>query len=141
MINPVGPSTPTGFTGHGLIVRKSPYVVRETVARLERAATLAGAQLFGRIDHAATAKRSGLALEPTELVMFGRPDTHTQWIGERRSAGVDLPLKILVWRQGTEVWLAYNDIGYLAMRHGVTSDAVASMEHWLEAVVQAATRT
>jgi hypothetical protein len=31
-----------------------------------------------------------------------------------------LPLKVLVWQQNDGVWLAYNDIGHIALRHGAT---------------------
>ena len=131
----------TGITGNGIVTRQSPHSFKETVLRLERAAQAAGAQLFGRIDHAANAKRVGRALDPTELLIFGRPDASTPLIQLRRTAGLDLPLKILVWRQDDGVWLAYNDIGYLALRHGATDapDLVAAVHAWFDAVIEAAT--
>jgi uncharacterized protein (DUF302 family) len=55
---------------------------------------------------------------------------------------LDLPLKILVWRDHEGVvWLTYNDIGYIALRHGATdvADAVAGMHAWFDAVIEAVT--
>ena len=134
-------SAVSGVTGNGVVTRRSPHEFAETVSRLERTAAAAGAQLFGRIDHAANAKRVGLALEPTELLIFGRPDASTPMMQERRTAGLDLPLKILVWREADQVWLTFNDIGYLALRHGATDapDAIAAMHAWFDAVIDAAT--
>jgi hypothetical protein len=60
--------------GNGIVTRRSPLLFRATVSRLEQAASALGAQLFGRIDHAANAKLLGKVLEPTELLLFGRPD-------------------------------------------------------------------
>ena len=128
--------------GNGIVTRRSSLAFRETVSRLEHAASALGAQLFGRIDHAANAKLLGKALEPTELLIFGRPDASWPLMRDQRTTGLDLPLKILVWRD-TEggVWLTYNDIGYIALRHGATdvADAVAGMHAWFDAVIEAVT--
>ena len=36
-----------------------------------------------------------------------------------QSAGIDLPLKALVWEDASsQVWLGYNDPAFLAARHG-----------------------
>jgi uncharacterized protein (DUF302 family) len=136
----VASKTVTGISGNGVVTRRSPHEFAETVSRLERAASTNGAQLFSRIDHAANAKRVGRALEPTELLIFGRPEASTPLMHQRRTAGLDLPLKILVWRDGDDVWLAYNDIGYLALRHGATDapDAVVAMYQWFDAVIETA---
>jgi uncharacterized protein (DUF302 family) len=127
--------------GNGIVTRRSPRSFRDTVSRIEQAARAGGAQLFGRVDHAANAKLFGLAMEPTELLIFGRPDASTPFMQDRRTTGLDLPLKILVWRDGHDVWLTYNDIGYIALRHGATAgaDAVAAMHAWFDGVVEAAT--
>jgi uncharacterized protein (DUF302 family) len=129
------------FAGLGVITRRSPRSFRDTVARVEQAARGSGAQLFGRIDHAANAKLIGLALEPTELLIFGRPDASTPLMQASRVAGLDLPLKVLVWREGDEVWVTYNDIGYIALRHGAADASIAltAMHEWFDMVIEAAT--
>jgi len=128
-------------SGNGVVLRRSVYSFADTVRRLEQAARAHGAQLFGRIDHAANAKRVGLAIEPMELLLIGRPEASTPLIRSRPTAGLDLPLKVLVWREGNDVWIAYNDIGYIALRHGATDipDAVAAMYAWFEPLVVAGT--
>jgi uncharacterized protein (DUF302 family) len=128
------------LAGIGVVTRRSPRSFRDTVVRVEQAARGKGAQLFGRVDHAANAKIIGLALEPTELLIFGRPDVSTPLMQGRRSAGLDLPLKVLVWRDGEGVWLTYNDIGYIALRHDVgdTTMAITAMHEWFDEVIEAA---
>ena len=127
--------------GNGIVTRRSPHSFRDTVSRVEQAARASGARLFGRVDHAANAKLVGLAMEPTELLMFGRPEASSPLMQDRRTCGLDLPLKILVWRDDYDVWLTYNDIGYIALRHGMNAvpDAVAAMHEWFDAVIEAAT--
>lgn len=129
------------INGNGVVTRRSPYDFKETVTRIEHAARTAGATLFGRIDHAANAKAKGLALEPTELLMFGRPETSTPLMRGHRTAALDLPLKVLVWREEDVVWITYNDIGYVALRHAQNQvpDLVEAMYAWFDAVIDAAT--
>ena len=95
--------------GNGIVTRRSPLLFRATVSRLEQAASALGAQLFGRIDHAANAKALGKVLEPTELLMFGRPDVSWPLMRDQRTTALDLPLKILVGRDNEGVvWLRAN---------------------------------
>jgi len=62
----------------------------------------------------------GLPLRPTELVIFGNPKGGTALMQDRQSAGIDLPLKALVWEDADgNVWLGYNDPAWVAQRHGL----------------------
>ena len=103
----------------GLVSVKSPHSVKETLDRFESAAKAKGLNVFLRLDHAAGAKKIGKDLRPTELLVFGNPQGGTPLMECAQSAGIDLPLKALAWQdEGGQVWLAYNDPGYLATRHG-----------------------
>ncbi len=126
--------------GVGLVTTQSAYPFAQTVSRLEQAARGFGAEVFSRIDHRSNAKQEGLALRPTELLIFGKPRFSTALIQGQQTTGLDLPLKALVWRDAEgKVWVTYNDIGYIALRHGVTDqgDAIAAMHEWFDAVVRA----
>lgn len=103
----------------GLIAVKSSYDARETMNRVEEQAKQRGLVVFARIDHAAGAARIGTTLRPTEVIVFGNPKGGTPMLECAQSAGIDLPLKALVWQdeQG-QVWLGYNDPAWLATRHG-----------------------
>ncbi|MGB5615395.1 MAG: DUF302 domain-containing protein [Desulfobacterales bacterium] len=105
----------------GLVNVKSTHSVKDTADRLEKALETKGMTVFIRIDHAAGAKKVGLALPPTELVIFGNPKVGTPLMQCSRSVAIDLPQKALIWEddQG-QVWLTYNDPAYLAGRHAIT---------------------
>ena len=80
------------------------------------------------------------SLAPTELLIFGRPDASTPLMQIQRTAGLDLPLKALVWREADgAVWVTYNDIGYIALRHGVEGqrDAIGHVHEWFDGVIAA----
>ena len=106
---------------NGLVNVKSTHSVKDTADRLVKALEAKGMTVFIRIDHAAGAKKAGLSLPPTELVIFGNPKVGTPLMQCSRSVAIDLPQKALIWEddQG-QVWLAYNDQAYLATRHAIT---------------------
>jgi len=112
----------SSIAADGLVSVRSPYPVAQTIDRLESGAKSRGLRVFARIDHAAGATSVGKNLRPTELLIFGNPQGGTPLMECAQSAGIDLPLKALAWQdeQG-QVWLGYNDPGYLAKRHGITS--------------------
>jgi uncharacterized protein (DUF302 family) len=56
--------------------------------------------LFARIDFAADAERAGLAMNPSQLLVFGNPKAGTPLMQAVPTAALDLPLKVLVWQDG-----------------------------------------
>lgn len=104
----------------GLLSVKSPYAVDETLSRFERAVRDKGMTVFARIDHAAGAAGVGQELRPTQLLIFGNPQAGTPLMQSSQTAGIDLPMKALAWADADgQVWLSYNDPGYLAQRHDI----------------------
>jgi len=108
------------FYSNGLIKIKSHYSVNETINRLEKILTRKGMTIFIRINHSAGAKKVGIKLRPTELLIFGNPMVGTHFFTSKQTAGIDLPMKALAWRdEKGQVWLTYNDPDYIAKRHGI----------------------
>ena len=103
----------------GLVKLKSPHSAATTMGRLEQTVSQRGLIIFARIDHAAGAAKVGKQLRPTTLLIFGNPQGGTPLLECAQTAGIDLPLKALVWEDASaQVWLGYNDPAYLATRHG-----------------------
>jgi uncharacterized protein (DUF302 family) len=108
---------------NGLITITSNHSVKETLDRLEASLRGNGVTVFARIDHAAAAASVDMTLPPTELIIFGQPKAGTPLMQEQQSIGIDLPLKMLAWQDANgKNWLAYNDIAWLAKRHGLGED-------------------
>jgi uncharacterized protein (DUF302 family) len=128
------------FAADGLVEVKSPYSVKETVTRLEDIVKQRGLNVFARIDHAAGANKIGKTLRPTELLIFGNPQGGTPLMECAQSAGIDLPLKALVWEDDSaQVRLGYNDPAYLARRHGIADcPAVENLRKALTEITAAA---
>jgi uncharacterized protein (DUF302 family) len=130
-------SEPDGLT---TVVSRQDFAT--TLARLTDTLKGNGATIFAVVDHAAGAQGVGLALGPTTVVIFGDPRAGTPLMQARQTAGIDLPLKILVWQDDAgAVRLSYNEPAWIARRHRVDPDAqpaVGRMAGALSAVTQAA---
>jgi uncharacterized protein (DUF302 family) len=106
----------------GVISRPSPYPVRETADRLEAILKSKDIRVFARIDQAAEAAAAGLTMPPMELLIFGNPKGGTPVMLADPEAGIDLPLKALVWQDSKgKAWLALNDPAYLRERFGLSN--------------------
>jgi len=113
---------------NGLITMKSPHSVDATLDRFEKAVKSKGMTVFTRIDHTAGANKVDLELRPTKVLIFGNPKIGTLLMQSNQTAAIDLPLKLLAWEdESGQVWIAYNDPGYLVKRHNISDrDAVVA---------------
>jgi uncharacterized protein (DUF302 family) len=125
----------------GLITVPSALSAKATMDKLEATVKERGLNVFARIDHAAGAARINKTLAPTELLIFGNPQGGTPLMECAQTAGIDLPLKALVWQDaGGKVMLSYNDPAYLAKRHNAAScPVVPNLQKALEGLAKAAT--
>jgi uncharacterized protein (DUF302 family) len=112
----------------GVVHKRSPLSVAETVERLATAIRAAGATLFLVVDHCGEAQRVGMTLRDTKLVVFGNPVGGTPAMVASPLVALDLPLKVLVWRDDDgAVWMSYLDAAWLAPRHGLAAELAAPL--------------
>jgi uncharacterized protein (DUF302 family) len=101
-----------------VITKPSSKSVMETVDRLRSLIEDRGFTVFNVIDHSAMAERAGVQMPESKLVMFGKPSVGALVMQATPQAGLDFPLKVLVW-QGTNgaVSASYNSPRFLGERH------------------------
>lgn len=94
----------------GLVTSSSAYAVDETVERLKTAMQDAGLKVIAEVNHAQAASKNDLQLKPTYLILFGNPQVGTRLMQVDARAGLDLPLRMLVWEseQG-QVFVTYQN--------------------------------
>jgi uncharacterized protein (DUF302 family) len=105
----------------GLTTVPSRHSFADTVSRLQAAIKSKGLTVFATIDHSANAQKAGLSLEPTAVIIFGKPQVGTQLMKAKRTVAIDLPQKMLVWQDGAQVKITYNDPYYLMTRHDLSA--------------------
>jgi uncharacterized protein (DUF302 family) len=125
-----------------LVTLPSAHGATETVGRLKALLAQKGIEVFAHIDHAEAARKVGLPLRPTQVLIFGNPKAGTPLMLARQTIGLDLPLRALVWEDGEgKVWLTYHRVQELARYHHVTGhdEAIQALDDGLAALARAAT--
>ena len=125
----------------GLVSKKSGFGATETLDRLETVLVKKGITVFARVSHTGGAAGAGIALRPTELLIFGNPKLGSHFFTSRQTAGIDLPMKALAWEDADgQVWLTYNDPLFIADRHGIADrgEIVNKMSGALDRMTEAA---
>jgi uncharacterized protein (DUF302 family) len=113
-------TTAYAANSNGMIKIKSSHSVPETINKLENVLNEKGMTIFKRVDHADGARKAGMHLRPTELLIFGNPRVGTPLMLCSHSAALDLPQKALAYEdENGQVWLAYNDPAYISQRHNM----------------------
>src|SRR5437016_10176488 len=128
----------------GLTSIRSRFGPKETMDRLQAEIRAQGMTVFARIDHAAGAAEVGLTLAPTELLIFGNARGGTPLMQASQTAGIDLPLKALVWQDGAgKTWLSYNEPSWIVQRHGlgIRAEIVDNLAAALSAISRKAANT
>src|SRR5262245_16340288 len=104
----------------GIVRVKSAYPIAETIDRLKKDIADKGIRFFSEIDQAKLAADAGIKLQPSVLLIFGNPPLGTQFITANANAGLDWPVRLLVFEnEKGEVWTAYTDFDWIARRHGI----------------------
>ena len=128
---------------NGLVTKKSKHSAVQTLDKLEKILRKKGITIFARVSHTKGAKGVKIPLRDTELLIFGNPKLGSHFFTSNQTAGIDLPMKALAWKDAKgQVWLTYNDPAYIARRHGIKDRAkiVTKMTNALKKFTDAATQ-
>ena len=124
-----------------MVTKNSPHDVAATMDRLVAAVEKAGAKVFARVDHAAGAASIDSELAPTQMLMFGNPKIGTPVMAANPAAGLDLPLRVVVYTgsDGNTI-IGYHSPDRLVADHGIPSDlaVLAKMAGALDKLTNAA---
>ena len=120
--------------------RSSNDDVATVMDRLEQAVRAAGAMVVARVDHSGAAEGVGMELDDAELLIFGNPQLGTQAMQEDIRAGLFLPLRILVYRDGDETVIFWQEPEEMLDDLDIDDDAeyLERMEEALETFAEAA---
>jgi uncharacterized protein (DUF302 family) len=106
-----------------MIVTRSSSSYVETTRSLVAAIEQRGLTVFARIDHAAGAREVGMKLADEEVVVFGNARSGTPLMQDDPRIGIELPLRMLIWREGEQVLLGHNDPRELSATYEVAPHA------------------
>lgn len=114
--------------GKGMLTVPSEHSVDETVSQLRQLLEAKGVKIFAIIDHSGEAKKAGLEMPNTKLIIFGNPKAGTPLMTAAPTIAIDLPLKFLIWEDArAKVWISYNSAEFLQDRHGLPPDLIQTL--------------
>jgi uncharacterized protein (DUF302 family) len=111
----------------GTVTKQSPLSVADTVSRIEAALSAKGVKVFAVVDHSGEARKVGLDLRDTKLVIFGSPKAGTPVMVSVPLAALDLPLKLLVWADGEQTKVSYTSPSELASRYHLSDELAENL--------------
>lgn len=127
-----GPQPPVGIA-----TKSSDRSVAQTVDEVSRAIADQGFTVFRIIDHSGTAERVGVHMPESKLIMFGKPSVGAAVMLATPPAGLDFPLKVLVWEDGDGlVSVSFNSPDFLAERYHIEG-ALRGPFNAVESIVEA----
>ena len=108
--------------GDGIVKFKSAYPMPETIERMKKDIADKGIKFFDEIDQSKLAADAGITLLPSTLLVFGNPPLGTLFITSDPDAGLDWPVRLLVYQDANgQVWVVYADFAWIARRHGIAN--------------------
>ena len=115
-----------------MVVTRSNSDYSVTADRLVDVIERRGLTVFARFDHAGAADEVGMELADEQVVVFGDPRAGTPLMQSDPRIGIELPLRVLVWRAPEGVLLGHIDPRALGARydvaeHGGTLERMANL--------------
>ena len=101
-----------------IVVKESSCSVDETVYNLKNLIRGKNLSIFALINHSANAKAVDMKLNESMMIIFGNPKIGTSLMQQDLRVGLDLPLRILVYKDNDgKVKMAYRDGSWLENKH------------------------
>jgi uncharacterized protein (DUF302 family) len=117
----------TTWTETQVVTKVSPRSVADTVSRLTGILAAKQMKVFAVIDQSEEARGAGLKLRETTLVIFGNPAAGTPVMDAAPLAALDLPLKVLIWADGTRTNVTYYSPAAIAARYGLSAELAPNL--------------
>ena len=122
----------SGLLAGEIIVKNSGNSVEKTVYKIQNIVTKKGFTVFAVVDHQAGAGKVRMKLAPSKEIIFGNPETGTPLMQENMQAGLDLPIRILVYQdRDKKTRIAYRDGDWLAEEHNLTEKKILNKMNYM----------
>ncbi len=109
----------TETSAYGVVTKTAAGSVAEVTERFRGLLDAKHVTVFAVIDQAAAAQKAGLILRDTVLIIFGNPAAGTPVMAAAPLAGLDLPLKVLIWDDAGKTRLSYYSPESITARHNL----------------------
>ena len=98
---------------------ESPLTFEETVAALQKTLNSKGITIFAAIEHHKAAEAVGESMQPATVLIVGNPKVGTALMQENPRFAIELPLKILIYKEEKIVRIRYEKISAIAEKYHI----------------------
>lgn len=98
-----------GLRSQTLTIYRSDTTVDVTVEKLVESIKARDLVYFETVDHDAIAASQGVEIPPTRMILFEDPKLMIELISCAQTTALDLPMKILVWEENSDVYIGFFD--------------------------------
>lgn len=98
---------------------ESPLTFEETVAALQKTLNSKGITVFATIEHHKAAEAVGENMQPATVLIVGNPKVGTALMQENPRLAIELPLKILIYKEEKIVRIRYEKISAIAEKYHI----------------------
>ena len=98
---------------------ESPLTFEETVVALQKELNSRGITIFATIDHKKAAEAVGESMPPATVLIVGNPKVGTALMQENPRLAIELPLKILIYKEEKIVRIRYEKISAIAEKYHI----------------------
>ena len=132
----------TMLFSNDIIVKESTCSVENATLKLKHILKKRGVNIFAVINHSANARSIGLNLKPAVMVVFGKPKLGTRLMQQDPTAGLDLPLRILIYKdKNNKTKIAYRNGDWIKDKHNIKAhDTVAKINKALDNITNQITK-
>ena len=98
---------------------ESPLAFEETVVALQKELKSRGITIFATIEHHKAAEAAGENMQPATVLIVGNPKVGTALMQENPRLAIELPLKILIYKEEKIVHIRYEKIAPIAEKYHI----------------------
>ena len=98
---------------------ESPLAFKETVVALQKELNSRGITIFATIEHHKAAEAVGENMQPATVLIVGNPKVGTALMQENPRLAIELPLKILIYKEEKIVRIRYEKISAIAEKYHI----------------------
>ncbi|MEN2754079.1 DUF302 domain-containing protein [Capnocytophaga sputigena] len=121
---------------------ESPLAFEETVAALQKTLNSKGITIFATIEHHKAAEAVGENMQPATVLIVGNPKVGTALMQENPRLAIELPLKILIYKEEKIVRIRYEKISAIAEKYHIkqnfaTAEKIdTAMQHLIKLAIE-----
>ena len=109
------------LVANDIMIKESSCGVDKTVENIKNILTKKGLSIFSVVNHQKNAQSVDMNMPQSKLIIFGNPKLGTSLMKKDITVGLDLPMKILVFKdKDSKVKMAYRNGTWLAKEHSLS---------------------